>query len=159
MHGLVQLIAKILHTEEKSRSCLHQLVHTSAYSEDLRWRMIWQSVLLAYSQQPIAQNLGVDQSTVSRTIQLFETTGSVGKKPNPKERSFRKLTAPCQLLHLVLQRPGIHYICTMVKLLSHDRTDVRNFHFLPQYARSWQSTVRGRSRFESGCRQIFWKRP
>ena len=114
---------------------------TSAYSEDLRWRMIWQSELLGYSQQPIAQNLGVDQSTVSRTIQLFETTGSVGKKPNPKERSFRKLTAPCQLLHLVLQHPGIHYICTTAKLLSRDRADVRNFRFLPQYARSSQSTV------------------
>ena len=31
---------------------------------------------------------GVDQSTVSRTIQLFHTTGSVGKKPYPKEKAF-----------------------------------------------------------------------
>ena len=93
----LQLIAKILHTEAKSGSCLRQLCHvtvpwslltqykvhvvtrsceparTSAYSEDLQWRMIWQSELLGYSQQPIAQNLGVDQSTVSRTIQLFDT--------------------------------------------------------------------------------------
>ena len=37
---------------------------TSAYSEDLRWRMVWQSELPGYSQQTIAQNLGVDQSTV-----------------------------------------------------------------------------------------------
>ena len=83
---------------------------TSAYSEDLRWRIVWQSELLEYSQQRIAQNLGVDQSTVSRTIQLFHSTGSVSKRPYPKERAFRKLTSPCQLLifHLVVQRPRIY---------------------------------------------------
>ena len=83
---------------------------TSAYSEDLRWRMIWQSEVLEYSQQEIAHNLCIDQSTVSRTLQLFFTTGSVTKRPYPKERAFRKLTTPCQLLicHLVVQRPGIY---------------------------------------------------
>ena len=62
---------------------------SSAYSEDLRWRMVWQSELLVHSQQVIDQNLGVDQLIVSRTIQLFHTMGSVGKKPYPEE-SFSK---------------------------------------------------------------------
>ena len=79
-----------------------QPARTSAYSEDLRWRRVWQSELLGYSQQAIAQNLGVDQSTVSRTIQLFQITGCVGKKPYPKEKTFRKLTAPCQLLIITM---------------------------------------------------------
>ena len=99
-----------------STSC--EPARTSAYSEDLRWRMVWQSELLGYSQQTIAQNLGVDQSTVSRTLGLFYTTGSLCKKPYPKERAFRKLTASCQLLiyHLVLQRPGI-YLCEIQREL------------------------------------------
>ena len=66
---------------------------SSAYSEDLWWRMVWQSELLVHPQQVIAQNLGVDQSIVSRTIQLFHTMKSVGKKPYPEERAFRKLNS------------------------------------------------------------------
>ena len=83
---------------------------SSAYGEDLRWRMVWQSEILEYSQQVIAQNLNVHQSTVSRILHLFHTTGSVSKMPYPKERAFRKLTDSCQLLiyHLVVQRPGIY---------------------------------------------------
>ena len=86
---------------DKSRS--------SAYSEDLRWRMIWQREALGYTYATIAQNLCVDKSTVSRTINLFHTTGSVTKRPYPEGKAFCKLTSPAQLLilHLVLDRPGI----------------------------------------------------
>ena len=58
----------------------------------------------------VAKNVGVDRSTVSRTIQLFCVTGSVSKRTYPKEQAFRKLTTPVQLLilHLVMQKPGIY---------------------------------------------------
>ena len=107
-----------------STSC--EPARTSAYSEDLRWRMVWQSELLGYSQQTIAQNLGVDQSTVSRTLRLFFTTGSVCKKRYPKERAFRKLTTPCQLFiyHLVLERPGIYLLEIQRELLDLMLVDV-----------------------------------
>lgn len=83
---------------------------TSAYSEDLRWRIIWHREALRLGNQVIAQNLGVDKSTVIRTLELFHATGSVTKRSYPKERAFRKLTKPCTLLilNLVLQRPGIY---------------------------------------------------
>ena len=83
---------------------------TSAYSEDLRWRMVWQSEALGYSQIKVAENLGVDRSTVSRTMQLFSTTGSVSKKPYPKEQAYRKLTTPAGLLilNLVVLKPGVY---------------------------------------------------
>lgn len=42
----------------------------------------------------IAKNLGVDRSTVARTVELFLTTGSVSKKAYPEERAFSKLTDP-----------------------------------------------------------------
>ena len=50
---------------------------SSAYSEDLRWRMVWQCEGLGYSQAQAGRNLGVDRSTVTRTLQLFHATGSV----------------------------------------------------------------------------------
>ena len=82
----------------------------SAYSEDLRWRMIWQREALGCTCTSIAENLNVDRKTVSRTLELFHATGSVSKRPYPKERAFRKLTPPAQLLilQLIIQRPGIY---------------------------------------------------
>ena len=53
---------------------------TSAYSEDLRWRMVWQSQALSIPSATVAKNLGVDISTVKRTVSLFQRTGQVGKK-------------------------------------------------------------------------------
>lgn len=83
---------------------------SSAYSEDLRWRMVWQCEALGYTHARVAENLGVDRSTVSRTLQLFHTTGSICKKLYPKEKAFRKLTTPAQLLilNLVVMKPGIY---------------------------------------------------
>ena len=83
---------------------------TSAYSEDLRWRMVWQREALEYTYNAITRNLGVDSSTVARTLELFNTSGSVSKRPYPKGRAFQKLTVPVQLLilHLAVQRPGIY---------------------------------------------------
>ena len=103
---------------EKSRS--------SAYSEDLRWRMVWQREALGYTYAKIAENLCVDKSTVSRTLNFFLTTGSVSKRPYPKERAFRKLTDPAQLLifRLCLSRPGIYLREIRDELLSVLEIDV-----------------------------------
>ena len=83
---------------------------TSAYSEDLRWRMVWQKEALGHTYEGVAKNLGVDKATVWRTVSLFQETGNVTKKVYPKEKAFRMLTTPAQLLifHLVCQNPGIY---------------------------------------------------
>ena len=83
---------------------------TSAYSEDLRWRMVWQREALGHSYEEVAKNLGVDKATVWRTVSLFNETGSVSKKVYPREKAFRVLTTPAQLLilHLICQKPGIY---------------------------------------------------
>ena len=77
---------------------------SSAYSEDLRWKTVWQKYALGLTCDSIAANLCVDKSTVSRTIELFHTTGSVSKIP------YRELTSPAQLfiLTLVLEQPGMY---------------------------------------------------
>ena len=64
----------------------------SAYSEDLRWKMVWQSEGLGLPNRIVAKNLCVDSSTVSRTLAVFRATGSVSKRPYPKHRGARKLT-------------------------------------------------------------------
>ena len=71
---------------------------TRAYGNDLRWKMVWQSETLMLSHSTVARNLGVDRSTVSRTVSLFKTTGGVSKKSYPKERHHKKLTTPAQML-------------------------------------------------------------
>ena len=83
---------------------------TRAYSEDLRWRMVWQREALQYSYEDIGSNLGVDRSTMIRTVSLFRTTGTVSKKEYPKDRAARELTSPAQLfiLNLVVEKPGIY---------------------------------------------------
>lgn len=90
----------------------------SAYSEDLRWRIIWQSEALGYSNKQVANNIGVDKSTVSRIRQRWYTSGSLKKATYPKEKAYRKLTIPAQLLilHLVIEKPELflHEIQTEV---------------------------------------------
>lgn len=83
---------------------------SSAYHEDLRWRMIWQREALGLSYHEVAKNLGVDMSTIRRTLKIFKTTGNVRKRPYPKERCTRKLTLPAQLLilQLVIQKPTMY---------------------------------------------------
>jgi len=82
---------------------------SSAYGEDLRWRMIWQTQGLEYSVEKVAMNLNIDKSTVYRTVQRFLSTGSIAKYLYPTERAAKKLTDPTKLfiLQLVLEKPGI----------------------------------------------------
>ena len=81
----------------------------SAYHEDLRWRIVWQSEALGLSTSNIAINLNIDKSTVKRILNTFTTTGTVTKKPYPAENAFRIITEPVKffIFHLVLQKPGI----------------------------------------------------
>ena len=71
---------------------------------------MWQREVLGFTYDQIAANLGVDKSTVQRTVQLFLNNGSVCKHPYPKEKAFRKLTQPAQLfiLRLVVDNPAMY---------------------------------------------------
>ena len=97
-----------LTTSFRKMSCKPR--RTSAYSEDLRWRMVLQKEVLGLSYKEIGSHLNVDLSTVCRTVHIFHQTGGVCKKKYPRERALRKLTKPLDLyiLHLVLNRPGIY---------------------------------------------------
>ena len=62
----------------------------SAYSEDLRWKMVWQSEGLGLPNRIVAKNLCVDSSTVSRTLAVFRATGSVSTTAISKAQSSQK---------------------------------------------------------------------
>ena len=99
---------------------------TQAYSPDLRWRMVYQALVLSKSSREIAQNLNVDQSTVSRTVKLFHQQGDVAKKNYPGNDGTRKLTGIDQLivLELVLDRPGIYLHELQQELVEETGTEV-----------------------------------
>lgn len=96
---------------------------TAPYSEDIRWRIIWQREALGMNVRSVAANLGVDPSTVSRIVRLFRSSGDVCKRPYPKNsRPTKKLTIPVEftILHAVLQHPEwyIHEIQEEVCVLT-----------------------------------------
>lgn len=83
---------------------------TTAYSEDLRWKMVWQREGLRLTYSRIASNLNVDKFTVIRVVRLFQLTGHVGKRSYPSNRAYREITASAQLfiMNIVIEKPGIY---------------------------------------------------
>ena len=79
----------------------------SAYSEDLRWRMIWQREVLGYQSSQIAVNLGVDCSTVWRTVKLFRETGDVHKRTPSTYPKRLTPAAEFVIIFEVLKHPGL----------------------------------------------------
>ena len=58
----------------------------SAYSDDLRWRVVWQRIQEKYFRE-IATNLNLSFGTVHNIWQKFEVTGDISKKiPAERER-------------------------------------------------------------------------
>ena len=60
------------HTSYEPKRC-------KAYSSDLHWRMVYQRQCLGLTYEAIG-NLGVDQSTVHRTVNLFFEHWKCGEK-------------------------------------------------------------------------------
>ena len=84
---------------------------SSAYSDDLRWRIVWQREALGLTLDKVAGNLGVDPSTVSRIVRNFQVSGSVQKKHYPRNaRPNKKLTKPIQLVifHTLVKKPQLY---------------------------------------------------
>ena len=57
-----------------------------------------------------SNNLGINKSTIQRTVSLFLTSGNVKKKSYPTPRSYTKLTYPAKLhiLHLLIEKPFLY---------------------------------------------------
>ena len=89
-------------------SCSAEPLRTSAYSSDMRWRMVYQHDVLGLSCREVARNLNVDASTVSRVTSRFEQTGGVDVKS--RQGAPRKLTAMDEFLIMenILNQPSMY---------------------------------------------------
>ena len=81
----------------------------SAYSKDLRWCMVYQQLGMGFTFKAIASSLGVDSSTVHRTVEILLSTGTVEEKKYDASNLNRKLTDDVKffIMHVALDSPGI----------------------------------------------------
>ena len=81
---------------------------TSAYSADMRWRMVYQREGLGLPCRQVASNLNVDPSTVSRVVSRFNETGNVDVQP--RSGAPMKLSAFDEFLIMenILERPDMY---------------------------------------------------
>ena len=92
-------------------SCSVEPGRTKPYSEEIRWRIVWQREVLGYNLRKVAGNLGVAINTVWRITELFYNTGSVKKCSYPvNRRPTKKLTDAVKLLILLtlVNRPNLY---------------------------------------------------
>ena len=82
----------------------------SAYSSDLKYRMVWQRIAMELSVRKVAHSLSVSVGTVYNTCKLFEHTGSVDRQCKPNRVNTRKLSHYDELviLGLLLDDPGLY---------------------------------------------------
>ena len=64
----------VLNSVVMATSTSYERARTNAYSEDLRWRIIYQRLALDYSLQRVADNLGVGVATVQKLSFLHHIT-------------------------------------------------------------------------------------
>lgn len=92
---------------------------TTAYSVDIRWRIIWQRLGMGLSFRAIAQRLNIAVGTAYNIYKLFQQTGSV------EAMKVRSRPDKCKLDHhhhlyivgIVLENPSLYLreICSLVK--------------------------------------------
>ena len=84
----------------------------TAYSVDLRWRVMYQRLAKELSFEAIAQNLRILHSTTCRFYALFEATGDVEPSCHQKRKSvLKKLDERTEVyaVGLLLERPTLFF--------------------------------------------------
>ena len=80
-----------------------------SYSDDLRWRAVWQCRLQNNSMQAVVRGLYIAPQSVERWVKLFDTTRNVRPKesthePPCKLSEFEELT----VLQTLLTNSGVY---------------------------------------------------
>ena len=88
--------------------------------------MVWQREGLGMKCTDVAVNLGIDPTTVWRTVSLFRSTGSVQKKSYPRDKSFTVLSPALKstIVYLVLMHPGIYLLEIQTELADQTGADL-----------------------------------
>ena len=94
----------------------------SAYSPDIRWRVVWQRIGMELSFRQIALNLNISCSTAQTTFKRFERTGTVSRKEQRCRKELRSLsdTDELHIVGLVLKCPSMYLqeLCTEIQHLT-----------------------------------------
>ena len=82
----------------------------TAYSNDLRWRIVYQRIAMNLPLVKIAQNLNVAVSTVHRIYRLFEESGTVDPLSPQKRLDCRRLDLRSELyvVGVILENPSMY---------------------------------------------------
>ena len=82
----------------------------TAYSEDIRWRVVWQKLSRQLSFREIARNLNISVGTAHNIWDVFVQTGDVAAKKQPIRENLRKLDDHHELMivGLVLEQPQLY---------------------------------------------------
>ncbi len=100
---------------------------TTAYSCDMRWRMIFQRIGMGLPITTIAKNLNnlnIDRSTVSRIVTRFETTGDV--EPIKKKGAQSKISVYDEfcIIDSIVEKPSMYLHEIQQKVLETTGTQI-----------------------------------
>ena len=82
----------------------------TAYSVDIRWRVVWQRLAKELSFREIARNLNISLGTAHNIWERFVQTGEVDANKQPLREDLRKLDEYHELLivGLILEKPHLY---------------------------------------------------
>ena len=92
-----------------AKSIMGEPGRRKSYSEDLRWRIVYQRHLMGLKYREISQNLTVSVSTVARVVDRFERTGEVTRRVKPATERILHEHDVFVLMQIVLERPSTGY--------------------------------------------------
>ena len=92
------------------------------YSNDIRWRIVWQRLAMDLPYWKIAQNLSIGVGTVYNVFKTFQNSGEVSNSSKRERADLRALTASEEMfvVGLVLESPCLYLreLCQRVEDIS-----------------------------------------
>ena len=73
----------------------------------MRWRIVWQKIALDLKFQKIAQKLNISVGTAHNIFKLFQATGEVDHKQQPKHEHKLDNHHEIYIIGLILQSPTL----------------------------------------------------
>lgn len=85
-------------------------LRTKSYSDDLRWRVVWQKISMDLPFRTIAKNLNISVGTAFNVFSIFKSTGEVSAKVPRKREEIRKLDEHHEgyIIGLIINSPTLH---------------------------------------------------
>ena len=97
---------------------------TKSYSEDLRWRIVWQRKVQNRSMRDIAKNLYVSLATVSRIIDRFDRIGDISPSlPTPRQHALNDYEE-FLLVQMVQEKPSVYLHEVQARICAATGTEV-----------------------------------